>query len=159
MELQAINEEQRVYVMPCGKGVHCYGWDVLDRKARAVAAWLVSLDGARAAEAREAGGRSLEDLDRHAIGTAPHFAACNAILDHATIHTSVFGGYCPAELVPALVGLEGRRVEADYFGERIRFRVGRSTGWLPAHLRLHNARSHSGEALIADRVRNVRAID
>jgi hypothetical protein len=91
-------------------------------------------------------------------GTADHFQICNNILDRASVHCSVFGDRCLAELVPTLVGLEGKRVEADYFGERIRFWVGRSTGWLPVHLRIHSKRSRHGEALVSEHVANVRVI-
>lgn len=42
MKLNSINEEQRLYVMASGGGYSCYGFDVLDRKARAVAVWIES---------------------------------------------------------------------------------------------------------------------
>jgi hypothetical protein len=52
---------------------------------------------------------------------------------------------CPCELTPALVGYEGRRIEVAYpNGERKRFNVGRSMGWMPVHLEIHNSRSHGG---------------
>lgn len=157
MKLLSVNIDQRLYVMPCGKGTTCYGWDVLDRKARAVAAWLAALDTPNE-HAKRAAVTWLAELDKNPPGTADHFQICNNILDRASIHCSVFGDRCPAELVPALVGLEGKRVEADYFGERIRFWVGRSTGWMPAHLRIHSKRSHGGDALLAEHVKNVRVI-
>ena len=48
-------------------------------------------------------------------------------------------------LTPQLVGLEGRRVEVvTCYGETRRFKVGRSTGWRPCHIELHNARSTGG---------------
>lgn len=155
MKLLSIDTEHRLYVTPSGKGTTCYGWDVLDKKARAVASWLVGLDTPNK-DAQRAMVTWLAGLDRNPPGTAEHFQVCENILNRAQIHCSVFGGLCPAELVPALVGLEGRRVEADYFGERIRFQVGRSTGWMPVHIRLHNARSRSGEGLLAAHVKNVR---
>lgn len=44
-----------------------------------------------------------------------------------------------------LVGLEGYRVEVQTtYGEKRRFIVGRSTGWKPCHLEIHNRRSMGG---------------
>ena len=48
-------------------------------------------------------------------------------------------------LTKDLIGHEGWRVEvtrAD--GTKQRFIVGRSTGWRPCHLAIHNRRSHGG---------------
>ena len=48
-------------------------------------------------------------------------------------------------LSPQLVGLEGWRVEVETtYGEKRRFIVGRSTGWVPCHIELYNRRSHDG---------------
>lgn len=50
-----------------------------------------------------------------------------------------------AGLTPQLKGLEGCRVEVvTTYGETRRFIVGRSTGWVPCHLEVHNRRSHGG---------------
>jgi len=49
-------------------------------------------------------------------------------------------------LSPQLIGLEGCRVVVTRKdGRNARFRVGRSTGWRPCHLELHNARSLGGD--------------
>lgn len=51
-------------------------------------------------------------------------------------------------LHPQLLGLEGYRVEVETVGGSVyRFQVGRSTGWKPCHLSLHNSRSHGGDAI------------
>jgi hypothetical protein len=50
-------------------------------------------------------------------------------------------------LHPRLIGLEGARVECMRYGERVRFQVGRSTGWRPCHLDLFNARSSGGSPI------------
>ena len=48
-------------------------------------------------------------------------------------------------LTPQLKGLEGYRVEAvTTYGETRRFIVGRSTGWVPCHLEIHNRASSGG---------------
>jgi hypothetical protein len=57
-----------------------------------------------------------------------------------------------------LIGLEGCRVEVETtYNETRRFLVGRSTGWRPCHLELHNRNSHGGQP--ADHVyKSVRVI-
>lgn len=61
-------------------------------------------------------------------------------------------------LVPALLGLEGCRVETMIDGKQSRFKVGVSAGWRPCHIRLHDERSIGGEALSADMLTGVVAI-
>jgi hypothetical protein len=61
-------------------------------------------------------------------------------------------------LCPQLKGLEGARVEVvDNDGTKRRFNVGRSTGWRPCHLEIHNARSIGGGAAMSS-YRSVRVI-
>ena len=61
-------------------------------------------------------------------------------------------------LCPQLKGLEGARVEVvDHDGETRRFNVGRSTGWRPCHIEIHNARSTGGPAAMPS-YRSVRVI-
>lgn len=156
MKLSKINSESRLYVIECGAGFSCYGFDVLDRKARAVAAWLTR-------EGFQPRINDIYDFKRvahfgdnlPALGTAEHFAACDAMIQRGAQFAAQTGKRCDAELVPALRGLEGRRVECTHYGERIRFNVGKSTGWMPVHLRIHNSRSHGGEALSAASVADV----
>ena len=48
-------------------------------------------------------------------------------------------------LTTQLVGLEGWRVEVETtYGETRRFIVGKSTGWRPCHLEIHNRASSGG---------------
>lgn len=55
------------------------------------------------------------------------------------------GKRCLAGLTKQLKGLEGRRVEViTMYGEKRRFIVGRSTGWMPAHLEIPRANSSGG---------------
>lgn len=155
MELHAIKPDYYggCYVLKSGDGFTCYGFAVLDRKARGVAEWMM-------AEQSHAVGVDARDTlaTWPDIGTAEHFARCDAIMVAGADFARRTGKRCPAELVPALIGLEGRRVAATVHGERVRFNVGKSTGWLPGHLRLHNRASHGGEILSADSVQDVEII-
>ncbi len=52
---------------------------------------------------------------------------------------------CPVQLSRQLIGLEGKRVEVvTPTGERSRFYVGKSTGWMPIHLEIKTRRSSGG---------------
>jgi hypothetical protein len=63
-----------------------------------------------------------------------------------------------SKLCPQLKGLEGARVEVmDHDGETRRFNVGRSTGWRPIHLEIHNRRCIGGHAAMPS-YRSVRVI-
>jgi len=50
-----------------------------------------------------------------------------------------------SQLTPQFIGLEGWRVEVlTTYGEKRRFIIGRSTGWIPCHLEVNNRRSMGG---------------
>lgn len=155
-KLASINHTERLYTMDCGTGYSCYGFDVLDKKARAVLQWIgMNIPLVDGYEIK----RIVREMETFpAMGTAEHYTTCMEILTRGSQLGTSTGKRCDIELVPALIGLEGKRVECDYFGERIRFWVGKSTGWMPVHLRIKTSRSTGGEALFADEVSNVRVI-
>jgi len=122
-------------VIEAGEGFTCYGFDVLDKKARAVAAWSKVIP-------------PVDSLG--AIGTAGHLEQCSQILAHGAKYAAKTGTRCDYELVPQLVGLEGKRVEViDCDGHKRRFRVGKSTGWMPCHLEITGRHDHGGAAVYA----------
>lgn len=140
MTLYSLDPEQSLYVIEAGKtGYSCYGYDVLDRKARAVAAWC----------------KVLPPSD--APGTFEHFEQCNAIMSSGEAYARKTGQRCAAELVLEFIGREGRRVEVvDCHGEQRRFLIGKSTGWMPCHLELATHRSTDGPAVTGTPFRSVR---
>jgi hypothetical protein len=121
-----INAEQGLYVIPEGHGYSCLGFDVLAERYTRLAVEL----GRPAFPAEER-------------GTLAGYARYRALLAEA----GAAGRRFTCELSPQLIGLEGRRVEVETtYGERRRFWVGKSTGWLPIHLEVHNRRSTGGGA-------------
>lgn len=130
MQLHSINTEQRLYVMPAGAGFSCYGFDVLDRKARAVAEWMERK--AAAGDATRAALRCAQRYTPARPEPLKHFAACAAVMDAGRTFNAQTGKRCPAELVPALIGLEGKRVECEHYGERVRFYVESQPDGCPA---------------------------
>lgn len=125
--LERIDKDARLYVINYGSHVSCIGWDKAETDMRAFCAWVGMLD---VIEPR---------------GTQEHYAAYAATIASAQRYAAETGARCNAFLIPELIGREGLRVEVTYpGGERKRFKVGKSTGWAPCHLELHNKRSHGG---------------
>lgn len=123
------NDEQGLYVIPSvslkGRvnGYSCLGYEVAERKIRRMLAWL--------------GYTSLDPLANEkvmALGTVAHYQLYSRVLDHVRQRVNKTGRKCEIDLEPQLKGLEGRVVRVRKGEEVYTFRVGRSTGWIPAHL-------------------------
>jgi hypothetical protein len=143
MPLSSINTEQRLYVLRESYGFSCLGFDYADSKARAVAGWLGRDDLTPTAEK----------------GTAEHYAQYLAAMAAGSEHNRRTKQRCDADLIPALKGLEGYRVEVtDPDGRKRRFYVGRSTGWMPCHLEIANRRSFGGGSAYVPDGATVRAL-
>lgn len=128
MKLSKVNKEARLYVMAEAGGYSCYGFDVLDRKGRALAAEL----GADWTERK---------------GTKKAFKRYDDLLSIARAINAATKRRFACELSPQLVGLEGRRVEVvTTYGETRRFWVGKSTGFIPCHLEIMRVNSTGGGA-------------
>lgn len=142
--LSGINREQRLYVIPCGSGFSCLGFDVAKRKTASVAEWLQRPDLMPPAR----------------VGTVKAWRAYQAAMRAGAMAASTTGQKCEADLTPALRGLEGRRVEVIAPGENPRrFYVGKSTGWLPIHLEIARRDSHGGGAAYVPAGATVRVIE
>jgi hypothetical protein len=142
-----VNGEQELYVIPCGDGYSCLGFDVLLARHNAVTAWLRSE------------GLDADDLPRQSRGTMPAYHAYTALMERAASYCQRNNLRCPAELTPQLIGLEGKRVEVvDRHGKRRRFIVGRSTGWLPCHLEIARRDSSGGPAVTGAPFQSVRVV-
>lgn len=143
-----LNKEQGLYVIPCGGGYSCLGFDVAENKIHALEKWLSH---------RLLGHPCTVKKTRK--GTVARYEYYSALCDISAKRYSETGERCTAELTPELVGLEGKRVEVVYpSGEKTRFIVGRSTGWLPCHLEIKTRRSHGGGAVYFPAGATVRAV-
>jgi len=142
-----VNAEQELYVIPEEHGYSCLGFDVLLARHAAIAAWL------RKERLQQ------EDLPPEARGSLRAYAAYRTLLDRAAAYCQRNKLRCPAELTPQLSGLEGKRVEVvDRHGERRRFIVGKSTGWLPIHLEIARRNSSGGPAVTGAPFQSVRIV-
>lgn len=148
MKLSAINLTQRLYVMPEAGGYSCLGFDVLERR---MGGYLVHLldNGIN--------GRIGPDKD---IGTPERFEQYQEALEAVRKLYAATGIRCESELTPELVGLEGRHVEVtDCYGERRRFIVGKSTGFVPIHLEIERRNSSGGGGVTGAPFKSLIVID
>lgn len=144
-----LNTDQRLYVIRSSYGYSCLGFDVCASRAAAYVAWIES-EGRELPFALDelAPAGSLELYTQYETATA-----AIAAINRAT------GKRCPAELAPQLIGLEGKRVEVvDKYGERRRFTVGKSTGWIPVHLEISSSRATGGCAVMGSPFQSVQVV-
>ncbi|EEC5187408.1 hypothetical protein HRW90_004750 [Salmonella enterica] len=146
--------------MKAGAGFTCYGFDVLNNKAAGVLQWLKN-EGRAAEMVLGAKRIDVTALDIPArVGTKKHFAACDKVIDAGRVYALAAGRRCDIGLTPQLVGLEGRRVEVvDAYGEKRRFIVGRSSGWMPCHLEIARRDSHGGPSVTGAPFKSVSVIN
>lgn len=135
-----LQNTDRLYSYQTSFGWQTIGYDYCYKKCNAVATWL---------------GKPEWLIREDEIGTVP------ALERYLTVMMlgSIDGRTCEADLTPQLIGLEGRRVEVvDKWGDTRRFKVGKSTGWMPCHLELANSRSRGGGSVYGAPFRSVRVI-
>ena len=100
-----------------------------------------------------------DDFPPEARGTIRGYKAYQTLLQRADSYCQRNKLRCPVELTPELSGLEGKRVEVvDRYGERRRFIVGKSTGWLPIHLEIARRNSTGGPAVTGAPFQSVRIV-
>lgn len=132
--LQSINADRRLYVLKCGDGYSCLGFDYARRICNAVASWM------------NQPGWLMEAQD----GTPEAYQQYLTAMDKGREYNRRTGLRCDAEIHPQLRRFLGDRVEVSSYGEIERFWVGRSTGWLPILLRITGRNSSGGCAVSAD---------
>lgn len=127
-----VNTEQELFVIPCGTGYTCLGFDVcFDRSIKL---------------AQELGVTVPMKRYKATKGAYKYYERLTGIARERHNKT---GWRSNSELSPQLIGLEGKRVEVkDCYGEVRRFKVGKSTGFIPCHLELANSRSTGGGAVM-----------
>jgi hypothetical protein len=122
-----INEGQRLFVIPCGGGFSCLGFDVERRKTAAIC----------------------KELNRTAPVAAPGTLDAYGEYGQALQAAKDSGKRLKCGLHPRLIGLEGKRVECTLYGEKVRFIVGKSTGFIPCHLQIER-RGNTGGGWISE---------
>lgn len=140
-----MNKQQKLYIIPAGSGGYsCLGFDVAFK-------WTADY-------AKELQRPDLAPVEANR-GTLAGYTEYLATVEAARLRFNKTGERMKAGLVPQLIGLEGRRVEVvDCHGERRHFKVGKSTGWIPCHLELADARSSGGPACMGTPYKSVQVI-
>ena len=142
-DLHSINKESRLYVIKSGGGFSCAGFDYTDSRARAVADWLGRPD--LIPPARK--------------GTKRAYRAYLAAMKAGAEYSKATGKHCNFELIPALIPFERKRVEVTLpGGEKSRFIVGKSSGWMPCHLEIKRRDSIGGCSVYFPQGSTVRAV-
>lgn len=122
-----INEAQRLYILSCGSSWTCLGFATCEGRKLELA---IEMD---------------EPLALTVVGTAEAYAEYERLVVIAAQRHRTTGWRSKSELTRQLIGLEGWRVEViSYRGEKQRFIVGKSTGFIPVHLALPRRNSSGG---------------
>jgi len=126
-----INKEQRLFVIPCGNGYTCLGFEVLNDRLQKLA--------------KEVGYIPVSKRK----GTMKMYNEYNRLLDFCRKKNASTGWKSKSELIPEFIGHEGKRVEVvTSWGETQRFYIGRSMGFIPCHLQVSKRNSTGGMAVV-----------
>ena len=143
--LASINHEQGLYVLHAGNGITCLGFNVALEWATGVAKWL------------NQHGEQSEMPNAELCGTTEGFHEYRRLMDKGADFHRRTGKRCNIQLTKQLVGLEGKRVEImDRIGQKRRFWVGKSTGWMPIHLEVARTNSIGGHSVYGTPFQSVR---
>lgn len=145
MDKFTINKEQGLFVVPSGGGYSCLGFEVCKKRVNALAVeldqpiWTGSLKNKR-------------HLNRL-------YNQYKTLVELARQRNKATGWRSKSQLTPEFIGLEGKRVEVtDCWGQRKRFIVGKSTGFIPCHLEIKQKRSTGGCAVCGSPFINIRIL-
>jgi hypothetical protein len=95
----------------------------------------------------------------HRKGTRRAYEAYERLVEIARQRTLATGWRSESELTPEFMGLEGKRVEiVDCWGQKRRFYVGKSTGFIPVHLEIARRDSTGGPAVMGAPFVSVRVL-
>jgi hypothetical protein len=142
-QLETIDHKEKLYVYRVNKGYGTIGFSYAAREARAAA---------------ELTGHKYNYAQIEA-GTEAGFNEYQLALEQGREANARTGRRAEGALTKQLIGLEGKRVEVvDSYGETRRFIVGKSTGWMPIHLEIHNRSSSGGMGAHGTPYKSVRVI-
>ena len=131
-----LNDEQRLFVLKEGDGYSCHGYDVVRKLSETLA-------------------QELEQPAPTETGTLNAYYYYSHLLRLGRQKHETTDWRSKADLTPQLIGLEGKTVEATAYGDTYRFRVGKSTGWMPCHLEIpvgSKERFHGSAAKVYDAI-------
>lgn len=137
-----LNAKDSLYVIGVAAGVTCLGFDVCHERSIAMANWL-----------------GVEAPDKSLWGTVEGYNKFEALVLACRERFESTGEKCPSELTEQLIGLEGKRVEiVDKWGEKRRFYVSRSSGWIPCHIEISRKGVQGGPAVMGAPFKSIQVI-
>jgi hypothetical protein len=133
--------ENKMYVISQGKGYSCLGFQVCaDKVSRLEKHFGMSANAFQ-------------------IGSMEMYEHYRILVEKARQEFESSGKRCFVELHPELKSLKGKRVEVVQYGQKEKFYVGMSTGWIPALLRIKSKSSSGGDAIsFDDKFQSIRVI-
>lgn len=140
--LHSINKEQGLFVLSAGKGFSCLGFDVCQNRTEKLAAEL-----------------GMPELVPARKGTKKAYNNYQKLVEVARDKNQKTGWRSKSQLIPELIGKEGKRVEVvTSWGEKVRFIVGKSTGFIPCHLELKRKDSIGGSSVTGAPFQSVKVV-
>ena len=140
-----VNRKTKLFCIPEGSGYSCLGFDVLETRADALASELKE--------------KVALVYDPKPRGTLARYKQYHGLCEVARDLNKRTGWRSCSQLTHQLIVLEGKRVEvitAD--GEKHRFQVGRSTGFIPCHLQIARRTSSGGMAVCGSPFKSVKLV-
>ncbi len=127
MKTITVNQSQKLYVFHYDKHYSCLGFDVCEKRLNSLAQEL---------------GVNVTNYPNGSIELYNEYVRLLAIAEDKNSKT---GWRSKSELIPEFIGREGQRVEViDCHGEKRRFYIGKSTGFIPCHLEILKSNSTGG---------------
>lgn len=140
--LHSVNKQHGMFVFNNNGHVSCLGFDVVLDRAKGLAKEL----GVAMRNFRRGSKAGLEFYNR-------------MVLLAKKRHDST-GWRSASGLFAPFIGNEGKRVEVTYsWGERERFYIGKSTGWIPCHIAVKRRGSSGGCAVLSDSIKEFRFLN
>jgi hypothetical protein len=141
--LVKINKEQKLYVIPCGNGYSCYGFEVLKNKLNKLAKEY-----------------NREDLSVKRLGTIKTYNNYLKVIKIAEKRFKTENYRSKSELIPEFIGKEGKRVEViTIYGKKQRYIIGKSSGFIPCHLEIKQRNSSGGGSVIGYPFKSITFLD
>ena len=142
-KLIKINKEEKLYVLSTnGKYFSCLGFEVVMKRVKALSEEMN------------------EKFKVKIPGTKKAYKELCRLTEIARRKNKLTGWRSQTELYKPFIGQEGRRVKVEYtWGEKERFIIGKSTGWIPCHLTIKKSNSIGGAALLSDSIKSYRFIN
>jgi len=138
--LESVDNERALFISKEGQGYSCLGFQVCAERTNRIKRELESLT-CLGADIRE----EVENMPQ-LHGTKEAYDQYMRLIDICRLVNTATGYRFKCNLTDQLIGLEGRRVEVVAHGEKSRFNVGKSTGFMPCHIELKTKRSSGGMA-------------